>query len=274
MRAFQIAAFLIAASACLTFVGPADAQITAGVGTGTFDFTVLPFGSQVTFGPAAIPRTPGFLDFTVSGIRGSSGYMPVSWDFNGLQAYPFLANTLTTPFLNQDSEAPSAAGALDAVLTLTYTLTFTIGAGGLPAQSITSIYSIAGLEGSSGGPGGFCSFTLHATYTHSSLGGLGTMDVFFARLGSGPFSSVTSGGIDLPAMPGPGTLTVSDYFEFRVHDFVGDHVVTEMGVRTIPEPGAMLLGGAAASIAAYWGWRRKRNARLTESLCLGESAAD
>jgi hypothetical protein len=111
MDAKDVRNLLLVLGVCLACSNAASAQITSGAATGEIDFTVNPFGSQLNTGTQPIPQAPGNLSLGPFGIRGSSGFLPITWNFNANEGFAYIAGTVLTPFLNQEADAAAAAGA-------------------------------------------------------------------------------------------------------------------------------------------------------------------
>lgn len=242
----------------------ARADIISGAATGEVFFSTAGFGVEGTTGVVPIPLDPGNLSFTVPGTRGSGGFLPETWAL-GTDPFVFIANTAATPFLNQDANLPASAGAGLAQLRANFTVVYTLDASGLSARTLMQFFGVGGLLGTPGGPGGFAEFEFDINFTHSGAGFLGDLNGLINFTGSGPVSGGVGDSLALPSLS-PGTLTLSGFFALRVDDNPGDGVVTEFGVRSIPEPGALLLLGAAGAGAGVAAWRRRRAAALADAM--------
>jgi hypothetical protein len=199
-------------------------------------------------GAGVINTTTGEIPFQGSALSLTDGSSPAIFGVMGIHRVHNASTgnvriIVPSPSLGdllQDSDV-SALGQV--TLEATFTATFTIDAGGLPAHTVLMKYGFAGLLGPA--VGSRVDFDNTWTYTHSVSGLLGSVGVTFARTSAtpgnfSPLGLTESDSVLLPAMIA-GDLTVTGNIRMQVDDSPGDTLVTELGIVAIPEPSTWAL---------------------------------
>lgn len=261
-RIVAISVFVLA----LTFQPQARADLAYVTSTATISISAvgasnplatitgaIPFqGTELTLGPVA----PAPAIFGVMGIHRL--HNPTTGNIRVIIPSPSVGD------LVQDSSVSTFG---QVTMDATFSLTFTIDAGGLPAHTENMMFGFGGLLGNA--PGSTINFNSTMTFTHSVSGFLGTYGVSFFRDWTTPgnFSPLglnASNSLALAAML-PGTLTVTGNITMQVDDSSGDsggELVTEFGVVAIPEPSTWALLAVTVGLAAGY-LQRQRLARLS-----------
>lgn len=222
-----------AALADLTYITSSATITLSAVGAGVIasNSGEIPFqGSQLTLSDGSSPAI-----FGVMGIHRI--HNPTTGNVRIVAPNPSFGDLL------QDSSVSTFG---QVTLEATFTATFTIDAGGLPAHTVLMKYAFGGLLGDA--PGSRVDFDSAWSYTHSVAGFLGSVGVVFSRTSAtpgnfSPLNLTASNSLSLPAMAA-GMLTVTGNIRMQVDDSAGDsggELVSELGIAAVPEPSTWAL---------------------------------
>jgi hypothetical protein len=232
--AVALAGLSSATQAAIIGVPQSSATITFN-DTGSTNFTTGLAGGNYQVGPQIVPGLPAFLFLNaVDPNTGDTASTAIGYSFT--PGSYFVGLDGTSNLSHQLGNTGSAT------LTVNFSVTFQLDAGGLPAGPTFAGYRVYGNviddpgEVKIGRPfsAGFASFNATLNYTSLALGPVDALSLSFASAGPGPFDVILTDAGATPALPANDQLTLSGTVTW-----VADPAT--ISSEAIPEPTAFAL---------------------------------